>query len=185
MSTSRHLILVKHALPVPDASVPAREWRLGEEGEAQSARLAEELRAYEPFSLFSSTEPKAARTAELIGSASALDGLREIDRPVLPWMGEEEHRAFNQRLFDDFDVAVVGDESAADALRRFDTAVVALCEQVSDENVVAVAHGTVISLFVAHHNTDVNAYDLWQQLDCASFVVLSLPGFALARVQHA
>jgi broad specificity phosphatase PhoE len=181
VNASRHLILVKHALPVPEPSVPAREWRLGAEGEAQAARLAAQLCDYEPFALFSSNEPKAARTAELMGPATAVDALREIDRPILPWMGTEEHKAFNKRLFEDVDVAVVGDESAADALERFEDAVVSVCDGVSDKNVVAVAHGTVVALFVAHHNAGVDAYDLWQELDCASFVVLALPGFALLR----
>jgi broad specificity phosphatase PhoE len=178
---ARQLILVKHALPVPDTSVPAREWRLGAEGEAQALRLKEEFRSFEPFALFCSTEPKAARTAELIGTATTVDGLREIDRPVLPWMGKEEHSAFNKRLFDDVDVAVVGDESAADALRRFDAAINSICDQSAPGNVVAITHGTVISLFVAQHNADVVAYELWQQLDCAKFVVLSLPGFRMTN----
>jgi hypothetical protein len=43
-----------------------------------------------------------------------------------------------------------------------------------------VAHGTVISLFVAAHN-QINSFELWQQLAMPSFVVLGLPSFALVE----
>ncbi len=36
----RRLILVKHSLPVLEPAVPAREWRLGEEGRRRCAGLA-------------------------------------------------------------------------------------------------------------------------------------------------
>ncbi len=172
---------MKHALPAPDPSVPARQWCLAPEGTEQAIRLADVLTAYEPYTLLSSPEPKAASTAVLIATATGaaitvVDGLREIDRPVLPWMDVDEHKAFNRRLFDDPDNAVVGNESARDALNRFEAALTTACAA-TDENVVAITHGTVISLFAANHNDAANAFELWKELDCASFVVVSLPGY--------
>ena len=65
-ASSRRLILVKHAQPVLDPAVPSREWRLTREGEEQSQRLAGRLRTFLPFTLVSSPEPKATRTAEIV-----------------------------------------------------------------------------------------------------------------------
>jgi broad specificity phosphatase PhoE len=178
----RRLVLVKHALPVPDPSVAASEWRLGADGETQAAALAATLEDFEPYFLCTSTETKARQTADIIASASGAtvitdDRLREIHRPVLPWMGADEHQRFNRRLFEQLDSRVVGDESARDACSRFDAAVVAHCGDAGTRDVVVVSHGTVIALFVAHHNRDLDAFTLWRELECSAFVVLSVPGF--------
>ena len=53
------LILVKHALPVIDASKPAKEWQLSAEGELQTEVLAERLRTFAPLRMIASPEPKA------------------------------------------------------------------------------------------------------------------------------
>ncbi|MEY2469311.1 MAG: hypothetical protein QOF21_2009, partial [Actinomycetota bacterium] len=136
---ARRLVLVKHALPVPDPSVPAAQWRLGSDGEAQAAGLAHTLREFEPYALFASTEDKALRTALIIcNDAVADDRLREIHRPVLAWMGKDDHSRFNRRLFDDPDTAVVGDESARAALARFDEAIREVSAAAEPHNVVVV-----------------------------------------------
>jgi 2,3-bisphosphoglycerate-dependent phosphoglycerate mutase len=183
VTPTRRLVLVKHALPALDDSRPACEWQLGAEGEEQARRLAVTLRRFVPFRLFSSTEPKAARTAEIVAAElgiemASFDGLHEIDRPVLPIMPREEHERFNARLFTAFDEPVIGTESARAALGRFAPAVQDLVEQEPAQNVVVVTHGTVIALFVAAHN-QVDAFQLWQRLPCSACVVLGLPALEL------
>lgn len=183
---TQHLVLVKHALPVPDTSRPAREWLLGEEGEIQALRIADALKRFAPFRLVSSTEPKAARTAEIVAREVGIDfteieGLREIDRPKLPWMGDEEHAAFNKQLFVNFDEAVVGAESARDAVARFEDALMSVTGESDGTNVVAIAHGTVISLLAAKHNPEIDGFDLWRKLRCSDFVVLSMTDFTIVQ----
>lgn len=181
------LILVKHALPVLDASRPAREWLLGPEGEAQALALAGQLRAFLPFRLVSSTEPKALRTAEIVASELGLiltpvDGLREFDRPVLPIMNPAEHERLNAEIFTKRDTPVLGQESANQARDRFAAAVAEHVRATSaGEHLVVIAHGTVITLLAGMHNP-IDELALWKQLSCGSFVVLELPSMRLREV---
>jgi broad specificity phosphatase PhoE len=181
----RRVVLVKHAMPALEAGVAPREWRLGADGEAQARDLGGRLRSFAPFALFSSPEPKAARTAEVVGaelglSFSRWQGLEELDRPVLPLLRASEHAALNSPIFSDPARRVLGSESGAEALRRFEAAVVALLGATrTPEPLVIISHGTVIALLVSAHN-DVDGFQLWRELECASFVVLSYPGFELA-----
>lgn len=183
---SRQIVLVKHAQPVLDDLEPAREWLLGGEGEAQSSRLAASLRRFAPFHLVSSAEPKAFRTCEIVASQlgiamTPVEGLREIDRPVLPIVSVEEHQRWNAQIFRQFEERVVGAESAREALDRFSAAVLEELRQAGEGNLVVVAHGAVISLFVAAHN-DVDAFELWKKLRCPSFAVLETPSLTLVEV---
>jgi broad specificity phosphatase PhoE len=187
----RQLVLVKHAQPILEAGLPPSLWRLGPEGEAQAERLARRLEPFQPLALFSSPEPKARTTAEIVGQQLGLDpkvidGLEEFDRPALPIMAPEEHECLNARIFADLTTPVIGCESGARARDRFDAAVrKAIQEAPGTTNPVVVAHGTVISLFVAQHN-EMDALHLWRRLSCPSFVVVKLPGFDLQQiVDHA
>jgi broad specificity phosphatase PhoE len=180
----RRIVLVKHALPILDSDVPPRDWRLGAEGEAQAVALAARLRSFAPFQLRSSREPKALRTAEIVGrelalSSAAAAGLEEFDRPVLPLLPTAEHAALNAPIFSDPTRRVLGRESGAEALQRFRSALGALiASEPSPEPLVIISHGTVISLLVAAHNA-IDGFQLWRELSCASFVVLGHPGFKL------
>ena len=178
-------VLVKHAFPVLDPSRPPLEWRLGPEGEAQAGRLAAALERFAPFRLIASTEPKAVRTAEIVAGIHGLPmatvvGLREIDRPRLPIMSRQAHAELNRGLFTRFESPVVGNESAREARDRFTAAVAEQLRAGSAENLVVVAHGTVIALLVAAYNP-VDAFDLWTRLQCPSFVVLDRGTLALVE----
>jgi len=178
-TSTRCLILVKHAQPLLDAATPPRAWRLAPEGEVQAAALAGRLRAYLPFRLVASPEPKAVRTAAITGKALGLalqiiEGLQEIDRPALPILPPDEHRRLNASIFARHRSPVLGTESAAAALKRFGAALDAALAAAGREHVVAVTHGTVIALYVAAHNP-VDGYTFWCGLSCGDFAVLSLP----------
>ena len=179
----RLLVLVKHAQPVLDAEAPPREWRLSAEGERQSAQLAERLKAFLPLALVSSPEPKATATAAIVSAALGVphqiwDGLEEFDRPAMPILSPEEHDRVNAALFAQRDVPVLGRESADTALTRFDAAIDgALAATDPHRNLVVIAHGTVIALFVERH-TGRDAVEVWRGLRCADFVTLLGPTLA-------
>lgn len=127
-ASSRRLILVKHAQPELDPAVPPREWRLAHDGEEQSQRLAQRLRAFLPFTLVSSQEPKAVRTAEIVAAtlgitSAVVDGLEEFDRPAMPIVTPEEHTRLNASIFTTRALPVLGRESADTALARFSAAI--------------------------------------------------------------
>jgi broad specificity phosphatase PhoE len=98
-------------------------------------------------------------------------------------LSREAHSTLNAGLFSEPTRAIVGDESAEHALARFEAAIAAaLSATASDEHLVVITHGTVIALFVAAH-TGVDAFALWQRLSCPSFVLLSVPDYALREVR--
>jgi broad specificity phosphatase PhoE len=180
------LVLVKHALPVLDSSKPAKAWQLGAEGERQAKPLAEHLRAFAPLRLIASPEPKATRTAELVAAelgirSASVDGLQEFDRPQLPLLSKAEHERANEEIFVDPNRRVLGTESGRDALNRFSAAIAAELERTQTQSLVVIAHGTVISLFVGAHSA-VDAFALWKQLVCPSYVVLNVPSYSLREV---
>jgi broad specificity phosphatase PhoE len=180
------VVLVKHASPIPDPSRPAREWRLGEEGEAQSRRLADRLRAFAPLRLVASPEPKAFKTGQIVAAEldlpiTSVEGLEEFDRPVMPMMLKAEYERVNAAIFADFDRQVLGVESARGALSRFSAALGGQVAQTEEQTLVVITHGTVISLFACAHN-ELDPLGLWKCLSCPSVVVMEVPTFALVEV---
>lgn len=183
----RDLILVKHALPLIEVDRPPPEWRLGPKDETQALALAERLRAFVPLRLATSPEPKARRTCEVIAEVlgapmSAIDDLREFDRPVLPWMPPDEHERVNAEIFTSRDRPVLGREWADQALARFDAAVLAELASSDETNLVVVAHGTVISLFAGKYG-GVDEFELWRRLERPSLVVMSIPDLEVLVVE--
>jgi broad specificity phosphatase PhoE len=87
----------------------------------------------------------------------------------------------NGSIFAHPDRRVLGIESANDALRRFSSAVAEELARSEARNLVIVTHGTVISLFVAAHNS-VDGFELWKKLQCPSLVVLEVPSLSLIEV---
>ena len=164
-------------MPVLVAGVPPREWLLGPEGEAQARRLATELTQFQPVTLAASPEPKAQRTADIVGAAlgvpvKTVDGLQEFDRPALPILPKDEHERLNAAIFREPLQPILGNESAQQALDRFTAAIDGVTRDVPPEHtLVVIAHGTVIALYVAKVRGD-DAFTFWKGFDCASFVVL-------------
>ena len=65
-----------------------------------------------------------------------------------------------------------GNETAEEAGDRFEGTVRGVLDELEEEVITIVAHGTVISLLAARHN-DLDAYTLWRGLGLPSFCVLS------------
>ena len=163
------MLLVRHSAPELDPSAPADEWRLSEEGRLRCAALAARLAAAVPRVLVSSTEPKAHQTAELVAPALGLDvvlsdGLRETARRTVGWQSNAERERGIRELFERRDEVVYGEESAAEALARFESAVAGL-----PEPAVVITHGTVLSLYAAKL-TGRDPFELWRSLELPDVV---------------
>jgi len=178
------LLLVKHALPEIKPDVPAKTWRLGERGRAQSALLAEALRSYRPGGVITSDEPKAAETGQVVADVLSLPcraapNLHENDRSGFPYFEDlDDLEAALRTFFDRPDERVIGRESAHEARQRFVRAVKEALEPRPEQDVVIVAHGTVNTLFIAAHHSVV-PFGLWKAWEPGGFAVLSRPDFAL------
>jgi broad specificity phosphatase PhoE len=176
------LLLVRHAEPAIDQSAPASTWPLSSRGRAQCAPLAAALRRHGPGQVASSREPKAAETARLLAAALGVDcsvtaDLEEHHRETVPFLPDFADQV--AALFARPDELVLGEESAAEALARFSRAL--------DELLAGwrwpgppcvVAHGTVLSLYVAAR-CSVDPLTLWQRLRCPSLLVVADRSFEL------
>jgi broad specificity phosphatase PhoE len=101
-------------------------------------------------------------------------GLHEHDRTGVGWLPEG---ALDQRVAAFFarpTECVFGQETAAAALARFQAAVAGVLARHPDGTVAIVAHGTVITLFIAAC-AGVDPFPFWQRLGLPSFVVLTRP----------
>jgi broad specificity phosphatase PhoE len=184
MQTS--LILIKHSVPEMVPGLPANRWHLAEAGRLRCRALADHLAPYCPDVLVASAEPKAAETAELVAGAlhkpwHVAAGLHEHERSGVGWLDRAHFEAQVAEFFRRPDALVFGGETADQAHARFATAIGAVTAQFPAHSLAVVAHGTVISLFVARL-TGVKPFPLWSRLGLPSFVVLSLPERELVSV---
>lgn len=174
------LILVRHAAPEIDPSLPAARWRLSEAGRRSCAALAARLGERGVRHLVSSPERKARETAELVAghldvSWSTAEGLGEQRRDgVELFATEAEFRDAVRRALAEPDRLVLGSETARAAGDRFAAAIDAVVAGWSHPGPVAVvAHGTVISLLV-ERRAGRPAFETWNELGLASLVCLKL-----------
>lgn len=182
----RKLILVKHSLPAIDPNVPAREWHLSDVGRERCRALAEHLSVYHPAAILSSLEPKAIETAQIVTDAlhSSFTTMRDLHEHDRSNVAFETRERFEQQVAEFFlkpDQLVFGAETAAQAHRRFANVVHGLIEEHAKGNLVIVAHGTVITLFVSRA-MQIDPFALWKRLGLPSFVVIALPEFKLLDV---
>lgn len=178
-ATERTLVLVRHAESAAHADRPASRWGLTPRGRRQAAETAGLIGAHGPGIVVSSPEPKAVETAERIA------GVLGLGTRVVP--GLAEHRRETVPFFDDpadFRAAVLdmlarphervfGEESAAQSLERFGAALDGIMAA-EPGNVAAVAHGTVMSLWLGSRLGAAPA-DLWTSLGFCGFAAVGWP----------
>ena len=182
-----NLVFVKHAMPILNPDTPPKQWVLGESGKQDARKLGRHLKENYWFDMvYSSEEPKAVETAMMVAEilkvpTRCLADLNEIDRPAGPIVSREKHVEINRPLFVHRQEKVVGQESAEEALDRFEFGVNVILLS-KPENVLVISHGTVISLYTNKHNEDFLAFGLWQKLGCLDYVDLSLPDFKVQKL---
>ena len=184
-----NLVLVKHSNSNHNAKQEPGAWVLTEDGVRRCKPLANHLQPYLPQRLFSSPMPKALQTAQNVS--------RELEEiPIVEILSLAEHSRrsnapygsvadFNSRMkrfFEAPDALTFGDETANQARDRFQRGIEnAMAKANIAENIVVIAHGTVMVMFAAHYNS-VDPFDLWQRLKLPSMLVLDLPDFRISKV---
>ena len=165
----RRLILVRHAEPAMDPETPASGWHLSPAGRAAALQLGRRISAHRPGACYSSPEPKAAETASGIASVLDLgvvlvDGLHEHRRENVPFFADPaDFRSAVLRIFDQPADRVFGEESADEAHARFTVTLEDVMAATDAEVVVAVTHGTVLTLWVAERS-GMDPRELWSSL---------------------
>ena len=144
------LHLVRHGLPVIDPQRPAAEWELDPAGFDDIWALRESDRLPQRAAWFSSPEPKAQQTAQLLtdGEVGIIEELREHGRGVTAWT--EDFQDCVLAAFAQPDTsAVPGWEPLAALRERLVPAVRRVLDVHGDDDVVMVGHGTAWTLLVA------------------------------------
>jgi broad specificity phosphatase PhoE len=167
------LYLIRHARTQIDPSRPISEWDLQPEGRADLIRLAG-ARDWDAIPRwYASTEPKAVLTAQALTRrpVTQVHDLREVER------GSglvDDYEAAVRRLFTSPDQpALPGWETAAAAQRRFAAAVEAIRAEAGGDDVAIVAHGLVITLYLAHlREHDRASLEDWRSIGFADYAVL-------------
>lgn len=178
------LVLIKHARPLVDPARPSHEWRLSERGQDDAARLAEHLRPYAIEKMFSSDEPKAIETAQIVAKllgipTEAAHGVHEHDRSNVPHMRSGEFISHIELFFRRPDDLTLGVETANQCARRFEEAIDELVRG-SAGSIAVVTHGTVLSLYLSQLNAG-KPFDLWRRMGLPSYAVIDT---ATRQVRH-
>jgi broad specificity phosphatase PhoE len=180
------LILVKHSLPAIDPATPAETWPLSAEGRRRCGPLAALLAPDQPSAIVASQEPKATETAAIVAGRlgvpfETFPGLHEHVRTNVGWLGAAAFAETVARCVARPDELVFGQETANQARDRFAAAVGCVLARHPSGSVAVVAHGTVISLFVAAR-AGLDPFALWRRLGLPAVVVLARPDLALLTV---
>lgn len=184
-----HLILLRHSLPNTNRTAANSQWALSEEGRERARQLANQLFYYQPTTVVTSMERKAAETGKIVATMLGIPftpapDLHEHERSNVSYTSRAEFERHISDFFANPNRVVFGTESADDAYRRFGRAVDRVLHRNHYEPVVIVTHGTVMSLFIARR-AGIDPLPLWQSLGMPSFAVLSLPGCSLQRLVDA
>lgn len=159
------------------------QWQLSENGRILAQQLAPKLADYTPTRVITSHEAKAIETGQIIADHLQLpchsaDDLQEHDRRGVPFFeSQQDFFAAVNRFFNQPDELVFGNETAVQARERLSTAVIQQIAQHPDDTLAIVSHGTVITLFLTHHNPQLDTIPFWQSLTLPSALVLTLPDF--------
>ena len=172
------LVLVRHSLPEIRRNVPASDWTLGRVGRRRATMLASRLRSLSPKLIWSSNEPKAVQTAEIVAESFGVlvrirDGLEEHHRGNVPLMSKEQFSAKVEEFLCNPDQLVLGTKTAVQARDRMVTAINEVVKAGHSDSIV-VTHGTVMTLYMAAV-AGVRSLCFWRQLGLPSFVALSTP----------
>jgi broad specificity phosphatase PhoE len=167
------LYLVRHGRPLVDRSRPAHEWTLDPEAYDEVWALRESGRLPERAAWFSSPEPKALATAELLtdGDVGVVEGLREQVRDGTEWI--EDFDDVVRRAFAVPDaVAVPGWEPLAACRERVVRAVDGILAAYATDDVVLVGHGTAWTALAAALTGTQPDLDKWHALQMPDLITV-------------
>ena len=181
----RKLILIRHSAVTQDPTLSSHQWRLSAAGRARAQALAAHIAPHHPTRFITSEEPKAIETGHILAEAlgnpcTTTPGLQEHDRTGVPYFhSPAEFEAAVIQLFEQPNELVFGQETADQACHRFTRAIHTLLAQHPTGNLAIVTHGTVLTLFLTHHNPHLDSIPFWRSLKLPDLVVVSLPDMNL------
>jgi broad specificity phosphatase PhoE len=169
------LFLVRHGRPLVDRDRAASEWELDPAAYDDIWALRESGRLPERAAWFSSPEPKALATAELLTDTDVgvVDGLREHRRESGEWLEDFEDAV--RRAFAVPDAqAVPGWEPLSHCRDRVVRAVDGILSAYAGDDVVLVGHGTAWTVLAAALTRTEPDVARWRSLAMPDVITLEL-----------
>ncbi len=168
------LYLVRHGRSLPRSGVPAHEWELDPAGYDDIWALRESGRLPDRAAWFTSPEPKAIGTAQLLtdGEVGVVLDLREHVRDSTDWL-EEFEEAVERAFAEPERPAHDGWEPLAACRERVVRAVEPILAAHSDEDVVLVGHGTAWTALVAELTGERADLERWRKLGMPDLIVVT------------
>jgi broad specificity phosphatase PhoE len=175
----RQVYLIKHASPQTQPGVPSDQWPLSDAGREAAAKLAQKLADAQLTAIVSSTEPKAIQTTQILSeklgiAASQGKWLHEHERRHVPYLRTAEFISLMAQVFRRPNDLILGEETALDAVERFQDGLDAALKKHPEGNLAIVTHGTVIALYIATISQE-DGYQLWRKMGLPSYAVIQDP----------
>ncbi len=186
----KHLLFIRHAAVIQEPTISSHKWVLSENGRYRTYALIPHIAAYTPSRIITSHEQKAMQTGQIITEALDLPrttapGLQEHNRTGAPYFEDvAEFHDTIQQLFLQPDELIFGTETATQARTRFTRAIHTLLAQYPTDTLAIVSHGTVLTLFLTHHNPHLDPIPFWQQLKLPDLVVVTPPQMTLLPINN-
>ncbi len=171
------LYLIRHPKTLPDPTVPGSQWQISEEGLAQVDALLTAPLWGGVATIYTSQEHKAAAVGEAVQAAFGIpfvtvEGLHEARRD--DWVDPDTFPAAQASFFSRPQQAPLsGWESAQEASARFAAAMSGiLAHSPTPDTIAVVAHGTVLTLYLAHLQREQPSFEAWRRLGFAEVMAL-------------
>ncbi len=177
--------LLRHAVTVKDPNKPVIEWDLTPDALIKINEYISEGKFDGITKIISSTESKAISTAKPILeylntnifvnedqkiTIETLEEFVEVKREKR-FLTDEEFLDQKKRELTNLDQVENGVESANQALKRFESGVQKLEEQHLGENILIITHGTIMTLYLAKINHDLESvFARWEKLKFCELV---------------
>lgn len=188
MDSKNLVLLIRHSAVQLDQSRPAHDWTISEEGRTKCELFSRKLNEFQLSTIISSREIKAVETAQTLATLSNLpiktvSGLEEQKRTTAPFYNDVgDFKKAIENLFNNPDQLVFGEETANEALYRFQNALKDELAFQPNSNLAFVTHGTVMTLFICHHNLNLSPISLWNKLTLPCAAVLNRANFKLINL---
>lgn len=172
-----NIIFIRHAPTKIDKHTVAKNWILRGDSAQLCQLLAKKIEHYAIGTIYTSTELKAQLTGQYIAEALKLDtpiisdNLQETVSNKF-YDSEQEFRKTVILAMKNSHSLLFGEETFADAKKRFSAQVESLAQTHPQETIAIMTHGRILSMYLGDimpENPDI----IWERLQMPAYAVLS------------